>query len=352
MFSWVDGLFHNPSEKAHAIGQRALKNMIMHNLQQPYFLDASISKLYFTSFPKALQSYLQVVSDLLMLETVVLIPYWKILSVLLCTLGHEESGIRMKSARLLRFFDEQQPKQAKLQDLDISVSDRTAAVYKKAQYEISQRLAIRDDNELAFNVFSELSEKYKYLQPDQQRNMVLAILPWIKTINLQLDPNGGPTANSYMLLVNLFEITIVSTTSLHNEIQALWQALATGPHAGNVRLVLDFIIDLSLHQRENQYVDVARQIVVFLSSTPAGQKVIDFLLLQIGPDVMVSGKRPPMSKPEDITGFPYLANLPGAVRQSGSKQVHSLDHVIYSSLLIVFSLPCLWAKSLSFCWWI
>jgi len=321
MLSWVDGLFHNPSDEAQAIGQRALKNMILFNLQYPYLLYESMAKLYFVSFPKGLESYLQVVSDLLMGQPTVLVPYWRVLSVLLCTLGHEESGIRMKSARLLRFFDESQPKQAKLQDLDISISDRTAAVYKKAQYEISQRLAARDDDELAFNVFSESSKRFKFLQPDQQRNMVLAILPWIKTINLQLDPNGGPTANSYMLLVNLFEITMISTTSLHNEIQALWQALSTGPHAGNVRLVLDFIIDLSVYGREHQYVEVARQIVVFLSSTPAGQKVIEFLLLQIGPDAMVSGKRQPMVIPENLTGFPYLAELSATVRQRGTKQI-------------------------------
>jgi len=323
MLSWIDGLLHNSSEKVHATGQRALKNLILHNPTDTIVLDECITKLYFTSFPEALESYLQVLSDILMSQSNVFIPYWQILSVLLCTLGHEESSIRMKSARLLRFFDESQPKQAKLQDLDISISDRTAAVYKKAQYEISQRLATRDDDDLAFNVFSESSKRYKLLQPDQQRNMVLAVLPWIKTINLQLDPNGGPTPASYMLLVNLFEITIVSTTSLHNEIQALWQALATGPHAGNVRLVLDFIIDLSLWGREQQYVEVARQIVVFLSSTPAGQRVIDFLLLQIGPETMISGKRQPMLVPAAslIKAFPYFANLPMAIRQSGNKNV-------------------------------
>ncbi|KAK5047402.1 Cell morphogenesis protein PAG1, partial [Cryomyces antarcticus] len=93
-----------------------------------------------------------------------------------------------------------------------------------------------------------------------------------------------------MLLVNLFEITVRCSTALHNEILALWQALATGPHAGNVQLVLDFIINLCLEKKEQNFVDYAKQIVVFLSGTPAGLKVVDFLLLQINPKAMVVEK--------------------------------------------------------------
>ena len=89
--------------------------------------------------------------------------------------------------------------------------------------------------------------------------MVAAILPWIQIIELKVDPNGGPTAQSYVLLANLFEITIKSSSALHNEVQALWQALATGPHAGNVQLVLDFIMSLCLDRREQNFVEYAKQ---------------------------------------------------------------------------------------------
>ena len=75
-----------------------------------------------------------------------------------------------------------------------------------------------------------------------------------------------------MLLANLLEITTKASGGLHNEVQALWQALATGPHGGNVQLVLDFVISLCLDRREQSFVDYAKQIVVYLSSTPAGQK--------------------------------------------------------------------------------
>jgi hypothetical protein len=150
--------------------------------------------------------------------------------------------------------------------------------------------------------------------------MVAAMLPWVQTIELQINADGGPTANSYMLLINLFEITVLCGNVLHNEIQALWQALATGPYAGNVQLILNFIINLCLEKREQNYVDFSKQIVVHLSSTPAGLKVLEFLLMQINPRNMVSEKREPIPPPPWTANLPYLADL-SKVLPSSNKQV-------------------------------
>lgn len=322
MLSWIDAIFEGPSDRTHAIGRRALKNLIMHNREHTYLLDRSIEMCYLAKSGKALESYFGVVTQVLTETEDFSLPFWKVLSAGLYTLGHENNELRTKSARLLRTLEERQQKNSKLQDLDISISDKTIAVYKLAQFECSRRLAKQHPN-LAFHVFSQFSYYFKELQPDHQRNMVAAMLPWIQTIELQLDPNGGPTASSYMILVNLFEITVRCGNALHNEIQALWQALATGPHAGNVQLILDFIISLCLEKREQNFVDYSKQIVVYLSSTPAGQKVVEFLLLQITPKAMVlDSKRKSVAPPLDAAQLPYLADL-GAVLPSSNRQVRN-----------------------------
>lgn len=323
MLTWIDKCFNTTSGRTHAIARRALRNLILHNKQYSYLLEKSIETLFLASGPKALESYLEVISDIFMDDEAPVIPYWKILSALLFVLGNDESKTRMRAARLLRFFDDRQAKRSKLQDLDISISDKTTAVNKKAQFEISSRLAVQHP-EIAFHVFAEFAKHFRELHSENRRNMVLAILPWVKTINLQLDPMGGPTAMSYTLLVNLFEITINCGTVLHNEIQALWQALATGPYAGNVQLIVDFVINLSMSRRDQSYVPYAKQVIVFLSTTPAGQKVIDFLLLQIGPRAMANEQQDykiPFIEPGAIS---YLANLSAAV-PIGSKQVSVAD---------------------------
>ncbi|KAI4682406.1 uncharacterized protein J4E88_005296 [Alternaria novae-zelandiae] len=320
MLSWIQSIFETPSDRTHAIGRRALTNLILHNREHPYLLDKAIEMCYLAVSGKALESYFEVVTQVLTQHEDYTLPFWKVLSAGLYTLGHENSEIRTKSTRLLRTLEAREGKNSKLQDLDISISDKTVAVYKLAQFETSRRLA-KQHAELAFLVFSQFSYYFKDLKPDHKRNMVAAMLPWVQSVELQVNPDGGPTANSYMLLVNLFEITYKAGNVLHNEIQALWQALATGPYGGNVQLILNFIINLCLDKREQNYVDYSKQIVVHLSSTPAGLKVVEFLLLQINPRSMVSEKREPMPPPPDAVNLPYLADLtqvlPSSNKQSG-----------------------------------
>ncbi|KAL2368974.1 hypothetical protein RJ035_003685 [Blastomyces gilchristii] len=318
MLSWIDIILNTVSDKLHAIGRRALKNLIVHNKDLPHLLEQSIEMCYISESPKALESYFDVVAQVLIEHTDYPFAFWRILGAVLFALGNAKREIRMKSARLLRTLEERQQKNSRIQDFDISISDKTTAVYKLAQFETSKRLA-QQHTDLAFTIFSEFSLHFKKIQPDTQRNMVAAILPWIQAIELQVDPNGGPTAKSYMLLANLFEITIQSGNVLPNEVQALWQALATGPHAGNVQLVLDFIINLCLERKEQNFVDYAKQIIVFLSTTLAGSKVIEFFLMQVVPKNMVHERRDPIPLPPDLKSLPYVADL-GSVLPVGNKQ--------------------------------
>lgn len=318
MLSWIEIIFNTVSDKWHAIGRRALQNLIIHNKEHSYLLERSVEMCYVTERPKSLESYFEVVTGILIEHTDYPLGFWRILGAVLVTLGSPKREIRMKSAKLLRILEEREQKNSRLQDFDISISDKTTAVYKLAQFETSKRLA-QQHSDLAFILFSEFSLHFRNLRPDSQRNLVAAILPWVQTIELQVDPNGGPTAKSYMLLANLFEITIRSSTILPNEVQALWQALATGPHGGNVQLVLDFVISLCLERKEQNFVEYAKQVVVFLSGTPAGSKVIEFFLMQVGPKNMVQERKDIIPAPPDVKNLPYVADL-ATVLPVGNKQ--------------------------------
>ncbi|OAA48071.1 Armadillo-type fold protein [Beauveria brongniartii RCEF 3172] len=321
MLAWVEAIFNSGSDRMNVTGRLALKNLVIHNRDYPYLLDRCITRCYLAEAPKVLESYFMVTMDVLQECPEYPCPFWKMLGLCLFTLGNEQSQIRSKSAAALRSLEIRQQRNSKIRDFDISIADKTQVVYKLAQFEISKRLA-NSYTELAFHVISEFTLNFKDLQPHAQRNIVAVILPWIQAIELKLDPNGGPTAQSYVLLANLLEITIKSSGALHNEVQALWQALATGPHPGNVRLVLDFIMQLCLERREQNFVEYAKQIVVFLSTTSGtpGIKVVEFLLLQITPKAMVPNeKRDSIPPPPDVSAFPYCADLNEAL-PVGTKQ--------------------------------
>ncbi|KAL8940675.1 MAG: hypothetical protein Q9216_002697 [Gyalolechia sp. 2 TL-2023] len=343
MLSWIDQIFSTVNDKMHLIGRRALHNLIVCNTDYPYLLEQTIEMCYASERSNALESYFEVATKILMEHSDYPLAFWRILGAVLFTLGNEKGAVRIKSARLLRMLEQRQQKSSKLQDFDISISDRTTAVYKLAQFEISKRLA-KQHTEYAFHIFSQFSMHFKNVSPDSQRNMVAAMLPWIQAIELQVDPNGGPTAQSYMLLANLLEITTKASGVLHNEVQALWQALATGPYGGNVQLVLDFVISLCLDRREQSFVDYAKQIIVYLSSTQAGQKVVEFLLLQITPKNMVGEKREPIVLPPDSLGLPYVADLSLALPIGNKQAGFSLGQLSLIFLVDLMVAPMKLAK--------
>lgn len=318
ILSWIDIIFNTVSDKWHTIGRLALKNIIIHNKEHSYLMERSIEMCYVTERPKTIESYFEVVTEVLIEHPDYPLEFWRILGAVLVTLGNEKREIRMKSNKLLRKLEERHLKNSRLQDFDISISDKTTAVYKLAQFETSKRLA-NQHSDLAFTLFSEFALHFRNLRTDSQRNMVAAILPWVQTMELQVDPNGGPTARSYMLLANLFEITIRCSTVLPNQVQALWQALATGPHGGNVQLVMDFIISLCLERKEQNFVEYAKQIVVFLAGTPAGSKVIEFFMLQVVPKNMVQERKDLAPPPPDTQSLPYVADL-ATILPVGNKQ--------------------------------
>ena len=323
MLAWIEAIFNSGSDRMNVIGRRALKNLIVHNQEYPYLLEHCISRCYLAEAPKMLESYFTAVTEVLLEHPEYPTPFWKLLGLCLFMLGNDQSAIRSRGAHLLKALEERQPqpRSSKIQDFDISISDKTKAVYKLAQFEISKRLA-KQHTELAFHIFSEFTFYFKEQQAAAQRNVIAVILPWIQALELKVDPNGGPIAQSYVLLANLLEITIKSSAALHNEVQALWQALATGPYPGNVRLILDFIMSLCLERREQNFVEYAKQIVVFLASTNStpGNRVVEFLLLQITPKAMVPNeKREAVPPPPDINMLPYCADLSEAL-PIGTKQ--------------------------------
>ncbi|KAF4126595.1 to cell morphogenesis protein PAG1 [Geosmithia morbida] len=321
MLAWIEAIFNSGSDRMNLIGRRALQNLVMHNQEYPYLFKHCIARCYTSDNPKILESYFAVATQVIQDNPAYPCPFWKLLSLCLFALGNDQSDIRSKSSSFLRTLESRQNINSKIQDFDISIADKTQAVYKLAQFEISKRLA-KQYTELAFHVFSEFTLYFRDLQTVAQRTMVAVVLPWVQSIELKLDPNGGPTAESYVLLANLLELTIKSSGALHNEVQALWQAVAAGPHPGNVRLVMDFVIQLCLERREQNFVEYAKQIVVFLSTTNSapGARVIEFLLMQITPRGMVPNERrdviPP---PADISLYPYCADL-SEVLPVGTKQ--------------------------------
>lgn len=337
ILTWIDSVFTSKENKLHEIGQRALRNLITHNPDVTLFFEHAVQCCYGIKGLTSLENCFKVIADILMHHPHIPINNVKVLGAVMFTLGHESRDIRIRSARLLRFLDEREQKSSNLRHFDIRVSDKTRAVYKTAQFDYCRHLA-QAHPDLAYHIFSEFCFQFRGVAPDIQRSMIASVLPWLQMLELQLIPEANtPTEFSYMLLVNMIEITIRFGTSMHNEVEALWKALVT-TYRGNVQLVLDFIINLSLDRREQNFIYCAKQIVVYLSTTEAGSRIFEHLLLHLAAKNMPNDKRSFDRPLPDVSQLPYVANL-DTILPTGNRQATYSSGQISLILLVDLLVP-------------
>lgn len=333
ILSWIDAVLSAGSDRMTSIGKKALWNLISRNLDFPYLVEHSIARCYITEQPKIIESYFDVIFQVIIQYPDYSIPFWRLLAIGLFILGSETAEIRPKSVEFLRVLEDRQQRNSKIQDYKISISDRTKAIYKLAQLEISKWLS-NQYPDVAFFIFSEFTAYFKNLSEDSQRNMIAVLLPWVQLIELQIDSCGRLTSQSYAFLCNICEITIRSGAPLHNDVQALWQALTAEPHAGNLQLALSFIMSLCLDRREQNSVEYAKQTIVYLSETSAGTKVIEFLLMQVKPKSMVPNDKCELITPTtEAAKVPYTADLNEILPTAGKSVGFSLGQL--SLILLV-----------------
>ncbi|KAF8253553.1 hypothetical protein K440DRAFT_236308 [Wilcoxina mikolae CBS 423.85] len=325
LFRWIQSIFATPSDRTHRIGRRALRNILLHNQKTGLLKDAIRLCYVYESSTKATQSYFSVICEVLREYPHYLDGIWKVMTLCLFKLGDDNADIRLQAAKLLRITEEMEFGISRVRDFEVSISDKTVAVYKRAQFQLSKTLSIYH-SELAVFVFSELTLFFNLTEGKAQRDILHALLPWIQRIDLTLEPNNELTPSSYMVLANLFQITVKFSSKIHSEIQAVWQSLATAPYLGNVQVILDFIINQSLERREQSFVEYGKQIIVFLSETPAGAKLVEALAIYLQPKLMTIATREPSLIP-DSSMFPYVADLRECVPDGGKQNGFSYGHL-------------------------
>lgn len=146
MLTWIEAIFGSGSDRMNAMGRKALQNLIVHNREYPYLLEHCIARCFMADATKVLQSYFSVVTKVLQDHVDYPCHFWKLLGLYLFTLGNDQSDIRSRSSAMLQSLEARQQRNSKIQDFDISTADKTQAVYKLAQFEISKRLANQYSN--------------------------------------------------------------------------------------------------------------------------------------------------------------------------------------------------------------
>jgi hypothetical protein len=256
---------------------------------------------------KSTQSYFNVIADLIIENDNTGYKIYQIFALCQYKLGDPSLEIRQKAFRLLSVSEERLFGHSVIQPFEAGALSQTVAVYKKAQYMLVQKLT-REHFNHAMLIFSEFCGFFAQMKEGQRREIVCIMLPWISIMELQNELNDAELSPAaYMVLVNLFEITVKYSDKLQTEVEAMWSALASGtPH--NVRTILKFLMQQSIEQRNPSFVMFARQIVVYLGRSTEGANLYEVLLVAMEPRAW-KWRDTVTSLVPDFVGYPHAAIL-------------------------------------------
>jgi hypothetical protein len=308
VLQWVDAVFNSTTDRVHRIGRRALRNILSDNLDQPTVMDETLA-MCFINPPeyKSTQSYFNVIADLIIDNENTGYKLYQIFALCQYKLGDPLLEIRQKAFKLLAITEERFFDGSSIAVFEAGALSHTVAVYKKAQYMLVRTLT-REHFNHAMLVFSELCSFFPQMKEAQRREVITIILPWISIMELQNELNDAELSTAaYMVLVNLFEMTVKYSDKLQTEVEALWTALASAT-SHNVRTILKFLMQQSIEQRNPSFVMFARQIVVYLSRSSEGASLYEVLLIAMEPRAW-KWRETPASLVPDFVGFPHAASL-------------------------------------------
>lgn len=121
------------------------------------------------------------------------------------------------------------------------LANSSKTVYKSTAKEISSIFAELLSQELCLRIFSSLVRILDLFPFEIKRDLLVLMVPWVNKFTLK----SVEELDTFMVLNNLFFITIDLNDSLPNEVEQLWISLGKGNSFQNIHVSLEYIINSS-----------------------------------------------------------------------------------------------------------
>ncbi|KTW28436.1 hypothetical protein T552_01699 [Pneumocystis carinii B80] len=310
-FRWTDALFLSQNERVSDLGSKALFNLLRYNLDYPVLLEKSMQKCYESRMKsKSAQYYFSVLVDVLIDAAIFPYSIHQVLVLCLFKIGDKNLDVRINALRLLKYSEELVFGKSLVSGFEAAIFNNTVSIYRRGQYLLLSSYS-KEYSDLAFTVFSECLKCFYLVSEELQKDIIIILLPWIQVIELQFDAfNEDLDLSSYMVLVNLLEISVKYGDKFQNEIEELWSALVSGPYVGNIKIILDFFMSKCIERRDSVFVIFAKYVIIYLNRSPLGFKIMDILFNYLqNPRSMVPQLRELTHYSDANATFSYMAIL-------------------------------------------
>ncbi|KAI9268779.1 cell morphogenesis C-terminal-domain-containing protein [Sporodiniella umbellata] len=303
VLKWIDAIFESHDPNYHKIARRALEAVMIYNQDQAMLLDDIIEQCY-AGNPKLefTQGYFQALSEIVTKFENYPYHIHQIMSLALFKTGDTKKAIRKTAIQLLRIIEERVFEDSCAKEYEIGITSSLPAIYKHTQTLLSARLAL-DHPEQTYSMLSEITQRFEHISPNSQREVLTYMLPWHRKLDLSVDPdNAELSASTYMVLSNLFYITIKFGDVYVKEIATLWSQLADNNR--NVKAIIMYLLDMGQEKRNPWFLIHAKRVFVFLGRTHAFNSIIEEVTSEITPRSMVPQTKDASSR--HANAFPLL----------------------------------------------
>ncbi|KAG0098669.1 Cell morphogenesis protein PAG1 [Podila epicladia] len=310
VFKWVESVFRSPDEKLHPIAQNALEALLIHNQDRPELLEDALHQCYAGDMSqKFVQGHFTALVDIILRIESYPCQVHQMLSLALFKCGDLNIQIRALAIKLLKVIEARYFPEPCAGEYEIGIVNKLPTIYRQAQYVLSARLA-QDRPEQTYSLLSEAMMRFDLVRSVWQGEMLYYIAPWLGNVELVVDEDDELSMTSFVILTNLFYLTVKYGDDHVKEVEDLWVQLVAGDNFANVHPILIFLLDLGLEKRNPEFVHPAKKVIVFLGRTSACSRVVDILISEISPKAMVPKLRQERNHARSPfrTEF-YLANL-------------------------------------------
>jgi len=204
-----------------------------------------------------------------------------ILNLILFKTADPDQYVRKSAVQLLQLIEERFFMASLVADYSISLTSSLPTTYKQSQQILSARLA-QDHVGLTTELLCEMTRRVTLVPGMRQRDMLTIVLPWIG--NLKSLDNSS---TSWVILTNLFFLTVKFGDEYVKEIESLWVKL-TEDSPQNVVQIVSFLLKTGLSIRNVDFASHAKKVIVYIGRTRVCKNVINCLVEHIVPDLNMS----------------------------------------------------------------
>ncbi|KAK3842159.1 MAG: cell morphogenesis N-terminal-domain-containing protein [Linnemannia gamsii] len=287
VFRWIEGVFRSPDERLHTIAQSALEALLIHNQDRVDLLEDALNQCYAGDMSqKFIQGHFTALVDIIVRIESYPCQVHQMLSLALFKCGDANIQIRTLAIKLLKVVEARYLTDTCAGEYEIGIVNKLPTIYRQAQYVLSARLA-QDQAEQTYSLLSEAMMRFDLVRTVWRGEMLYYIAPWLGNVELVVDEDDELSLTSFVVLTNLFYLTVKYGDDHVKEIENLWVQLVAGDNFANIRPIIVFLLDLGLEKRNPEFVHPAKKVIVFLGRTSACSRMVDILVGEISPRTMV-----------------------------------------------------------------